>query len=1644
MATDMNLSSYKNLITKLKNDGSNLDDWLYLHEQVVLAEDIENVYSLSLNPEGKIPDEQKKDMQLINPFSHPEQRPFISRLSDDELNETYKLTFPGMNGDEAKEFEKKKKRAFLYVVMSLPPNMLHHLKGRTKSAPVAVSIIAEHIKPTDNLSKFRLYAKLHDADLLSYKGNFDNMAKELRDVRRRLNALGENVTETYLLSRLFRALKPTQKFETVVTILKQRIDLTYDKAVAAIRSHIRDKAATLGEKPLLDRANANYEHADSRTEYRPYSGRRGVRGNWRGRSNGGRSRGRNNGRGRGRYGRWRGRDGRGRGSYGQGRGRQGGAWRRKEDNSSSWRDDDSYRYSSNSSYKKNSQCYNCGKYGHFANECRKRRRDKNNHNGDNNNSNQNNNSSKSEDYGKDDELYRKVAEIDGNLKMVLGMCTDDDEKALMNRLTPNFDSSIPANEDTKIMIDGGCSKPMFRNASLFTDKIILETPRTIEVGLNGAAMHAYEAGIVRLILMNRHGRRMKLDIQALYVPNASGNYIPHQYFEDMGYETRSSNGIMAFYNEEYEIGYATRSDDQMYYLRYVKSPKTEQIKLNAFRTMAVSYRNLMQLHRRLGHASLRKLIETAKATRGLYIPKNLPKELRCPICDVTKTRRPAIKTKSAEERKHNPLRLHADSKTGLSKSIHGNTGFTVTVHEGSRWAAIYPCKTTGAAKQHLKDHISKANGGNEKKVDELRSDGGGEFVSHDLQTWLKENGLKFTPSAPRTPEQNGMSERMIQTIMAKVRPSLKQAKAGKGFWEDAALAAVYVYNRTAHHALNGKTPYEVYHGERPNIDNLLPFGCIAVAPIDKEIRPPGGLGDRGEHVRVIGYDHRHNVYIVRTRKGLYKRTRLSKIYEDTFEFPKFEQREPVLVEGTPTRGIPAEEDIPARKTSPTTTNEDNLEFRRAPIKQLLLKKRILPKRNVLPHMTFAQKRQQEELYRKVATADRLCIEHISKEELQKRIRKIQQMGQADERRNLVIMKEKNLKPNRFRRGRFERRDEPIETRDEKRVESTHQCQHFPTRPEDEKTNTERDDNDVASGTSAQQEKDTEGFIENLMAISVHDIEDVPKTYKKAMLSSEKSQWEKANETEMRGLARLKTWSLTSKPKDASLVSSKWVYRKKLNADGTIRYKARLVARGFTQEHGINYFESYAPTMSLNSLRILIALSAAYGFGLHNVDIDNAYLNGQIDCEILMEIPEGLSECIHLFTSEDQQLFRSETPICCKLNKGLYGLKQAGHIWGKTLSEYLIKIGFDRLQTDTCIYTRRVQGRHIILGVYVDDIIIAYKTPQDIQWFLKALGKRFKFKNLGNLRYCLGIEVARTPGGAYFISQQKYIMRISEKYNIIPSKRARTTLSNLLKLYDYEDSHTVDPTAYRSILGAIIYVAVATRPDLSFAVSTLARFSQDPRAIHQQAAERLLQYMVNTCEYSIRYERKQNNNLTSIYVDASFNSDPKDSKSHCGYISMVNDTAVTWKAWKQTIVATSTGEAEYIAASDACREAVYLRQLIGELAFQLAQPTTMYSDSTSAITIATKPGFTQKSKSIRLKYHNTRQCIKDGIIDVKKIPGVKNPADIMTKGSSRAETQRHTDRLFYKPTQEYINILGDVSSKRRGEIQPCSLSKRQRN
>ena len=474
------------------------------------------------------------------------------------------------------------------------------------------------------------------------------------------------------------------------------------------------------------------------------------------------------------------------------------------------------------------------------------------------------------------------------------------------------------------------------------------------------------------------------------------------------------------------------------------------------------------------------------------------------------------------------------------------------------------------------------------------------------------------------------------------------------------------------------------------------------------------------------------------------------------------------------------------------------------------------------------------------------------------------------------------------------------------------------------------------------------------------------------------------------------------------IGSKWVYKTKLNPNGTTRYKVCLVIRGFQQAPGVDFGETYAPVSKLSTFRFLLALAARNGWQIDHLDVVTAFLNPEIDREtVFMTLPLGMDWVDPRFSAIH----------VVRLRKALYGLRQAPLLWYKEIHQFLLSIGFSQSTVDSNLYF----GKGILLLLYVDDILLinTHKNSVDtLNQIKQTLQARYRMTNLGRARRFLGIQITQShPANGIHIDQEAYILTILKRFRMSSAKDGLSPMDPNVNINNNQcEDKPANTQLYLSMVGSLMYAAMGTRPDLAFYVAALSRHNQKPLQMHLTAAKRALRYLKHTATFGLYYARQsdQDNGPPIGFTDSDWAGNQATRKSTGGYIffgsgHVTSETkasgsgAVSWQAKSQSVVALSTLEAEYIACSDATREALWLRRLYQETTQQsapyqpsISRPIPIACDNQGAILLI-KTGITkQKTKHIAVKYHHSHDEQLQGNVLFTYIPTEINVADVLTK------------------------------------------------
>lgn len=513
------------------------------------------------------------------------------------------------------------------------------------------------------------------------------------------------------------------------------------------------------------------------------------------------------------------------------------------------------------------------------------------------------------------------------------------------------------------------------------------------------------------------------------------------------------------------------------------------------------------------------------------------------------------------------------------------------------------------------------------------------------------------------------------------------------------------------------------------------------------------------------------------------------------------------------------------------------------------------------------------------------------------------------------------------------------------------------------------------------------YRESTRLASTH--QDEPRTYDEAMRSQDCYQWKKAMDEEFASLQENSTWEIVSKPDNQKPIGCKWIFKKKLNESGqVIRYKARLVAQGYSQKFGVDYDEVFAPVAKHTTLRTLLTVAARRTLQVKHIDVKSAYLHGELTETIYMKQPKGY----HTGSQED----------VCLLKRSIYGLKQAGRIWNRKITEKFKQLGYEQSEADPCLYIRNVEGVMSFILLYVDDMLVVCPNNDEYERVERYLSHHFSITCLGEVSNYLGIQVEKTSSGSFILNQSAYIRNITNRFNMSDAKPSKIPMDpGYPNMQQMEEERMPKSEHYLSLVGALLYIAVCTRPDIAIAASILGRKVSQPTEADWNEAKRTLRYLSSTADLKLHLGGTGD---LEGFVDADWAGDKVDRKSNSGFIFKLGSGTISWSARKQQCVSLSSTEAEYVALSEASQELLWLLKLMHDIGEDVDKPVVIHEDNQSCIAMLSSTTGSRRTKHIDTRYNFVKELVSTGIIQVHYCPTESMVADILTKPLAKVKQE----------------------------------------
>lgn len=1077
----------------------------------------------------------------------------------------------------------------------------------------------------------------------------------------------------------------------------------------------------------------------------------------------------------------------------------------------------------------------------------------------------------------------------------------------------NHEPEIHEEKNLRFILDSGASAHIVKRDDIFTECVTLEPPMKISVAKDGTFITAYKRGNINV--RSESGFSGILE-DVLFCPEVPYNLMSVPKIQRSGYDVLfHQNGVNIIKGSN--VALCGKPYQNLFSVNLLIDIPHNMTVYGVGQSQADKYKIW---HERLGHMSKGKFLElkSHKMCEDIdQIATVLPNDNFCEACINGKQAKlpfGKIKDKSYVSR---PLFItHSDVAGPITPStINNQNYFVLFIDEFTHYCVTYLMEHKSEVFSMFKDYIAKSEAHFSLKAVHLYCDNGGEYFSNEMKQFCVERGITYHPTIPRTPQQNGVAERMVRTITERARAMLIGANLNKAFWGEAVLTATYLINITPTKALSlNKTPYEAWHGKKPRMKFLRVFGSTVYIHDDTRKRK---FDEKSWKGILVGYDvNGYKAWDVENEKIV--RVRNVIVDETNYMISR-----------------------PVMKSRVIVKNQEKTDA-----SDLVSKSEV----NKLDK-TVTDSQKPEASDNKLNSGDELKLNSKNDSQINEGCKMSKTHKETEENLN----------------------DSVVSQQTHENCDKNHQ-NHNETLRRSER---------VKQLPSVNYDEEKTDYFSNYLLSAQSITCNIPTSYHEIGSRTDKTMWQQAITEELDSLKMNHTWTLVPRPDDKNIVDCKWVFAIKNDEFGNpAKYKARLVARGFSQRFAEDYNETFAPVARIASFRILLAFANQFNLLVHHMDVKTAFLNGALREEIYMKVPEGV---------------KSEKNQVCKLNKALYGLKQGARCWFETFEIKLLHVGFKNSPADRCIYflDRGSVDKNIYVILFVDDVVIICKSCETMSKFKEYLKGEFRMTDLDEIKLFLGIRIERSDG-VISLHQSNYIDTLLKKFNMSECNVVSTPLENKLNYVALNSDEKYDAPC-QSVIGCLMYVMICTRPDLCVAVNILSRYASKSNKELWQCLKRVLRYLKGSSKLKLTYKRSEFTDILCGYVDSDWANDENDRKSTTGFLfKLFEHCTICWNTKKQNSVAASSTEAEYMALFEAVREALWLKSFLISINVIMTKPIVIFEDNNGCINISKNPVCHKRSKHIDVKYHFSREQVEKKVIDVKYVFTGNQLADLLTK------------------------------------------------
>ena len=1131
-----------------------------------------------------------------------------------------------------------------------------------------------------------------------------------------------------------------------------------------------------------------------------------------------------------------------------------------------------------------------------------------------------------------------------------------------------------------IILDSGTTAHMTGDAAALSNLSKLTNPVPIAFGDNSQVEATHE-GTMELVCKSSNGNPIKMALSGvLYVPSFRKLTLISEFVLCSASAVSVFNSgprklLIVSVKDQSKVFATATNRKGLYHLDGHIVPPTP-----APEYANIAYKDkvqsLQKWHARLGHMNM----DSVKcALNRLDIAHTGVADDQCSACTAGKMRRQPYPSSNFPS-DPNPTAicdiLHSDVCSLTTTSSSGFKYFVTFVDEFSGRVFLYFLKNKSDVFSKYQSLVTLLQTQEQKNVKCLQSDNGREYISEEFCRFRDSKGTTWKTSCPRNPQQNGLAERMNQSLLNIARCMLQQSGLPLIMCAEAVNYAVYIYNRMprmlpSENPFAKQSPLEIWSGIPSDIVHCRTFGCAAWA---------------------------HNALITRKK----------------FDARSFKCVFLGCVDGTKGYRL-------LNLESGKVIVERNAVFdeKSFPLKQ---EYDISCDDQSLPHLV---KRTTQVEPDPSPMSDYIPLNMTAGSFVEDAVHNDDAIGDPSD--DAIGDPSDDV-------GDDANDDADDDADDDANDDANDDTNDDTNDDASDDGNCHVSDDvvvrnanvDVPSTLSSRVRKPTNFFKpSNFKRSGKHtDTEFAnvsraqytePRNEREAMSCDEREEWHRAMVLEIMSIRARKTYRLVRLPNGARVIRCKWVYKRKEDDKGNVRYKARLVACGCQQVKYENYDETFCAVSRPETFRFLCAWATQNDWEMLHMDVDTAFLYSDIHDTVFMKQPP-------MFMEPGQE------DLVCALDHGLYGLKQSNREWSVKLESTVAEFGFRPASSDPCLYIRNVDGPMVLMLVYVDDIILFGKCKEQLLPVKAFLQSKFKMKDLGALSWYLGMSVERDmAAGITVLHQRKFTEDILAKYGFQDCKPQSTPSNGTVLTGDFhyvDDAHReverqnvaalAKELPYRHVVGSLQYLVHNTRPDIAFAVGQVSKFCEQPNSTHYVALKRILRYLKGTCDSGLVYKRGEDPHVIG-YSDADYAGDLETRRSRSGYAFFLGESLFSWKSKLQENVCKSSTEAEYVALNHCADEGLWIRKLVADIGetHQLMPGSSsnkglvqILEDNQGAIKLSKNPINHSRIKWLDVKYHFIRQLVNSNEASVQYCPSAENKADIFTKGLGASLHKKH--------------------------------------